>query len=535
MTPIRRRAPLRAAVAVTAASTLFLAACGGSSEAGAGKPSTADGGSFKVATSDQQHLTPANSWAAKEMVLLFTPPMAVDDKTGDLVPKAAKSVTSKDQKTWTIELRSDWTFQNGEPVTAQNYADAWNAGALGKNAYVQNGAFATIKGYDALNPAKGKASAKALSGVKVVDDDTLTVTLSKPYGLFPYLLTNWAFAPLPSEAFKDPKGFDKKPIGNGPYKIQGTYEANKPLSLVRYDKYAGTKAKAEKITFVPYTDMGTAYNDLLAGNLDVVYPVPGDRLADAAKRLAGRTAVSSIPNINYFGFPLWDKRFDDVRVRQAFSMAIDRDALTSSILKDEATPATSIAPESAEGNNQDACASCTYDPARAKKLLAQAGGWKGGLVLWAPQGPGNDQLLQAVANQLRTNLGIGKITFQIQPWAQYSQAVDSQSVTGPYLAYWGAFFPHVAAFLEPVLSAGGSSNDNDYTSKTFNDLLKRADGLDRQSALPVYKKAEEAMWKDMPIMPVYHGRYTAAWSEHVTSVPVGLAGLGDLTTVTVTK
>ncbi|WP_109474395.1 peptide ABC transporter substrate-binding protein [Ornithinimicrobium cavernae] len=529
MTTSTRRT--RAALALAATATLLLAAC---SDEGAAEPA-AEGGTFSVASSDPQHLTPGNSWAAKEMMLLFAPPLAINDQTGEFEPHAAKSVTSEDQQTWTIELQEGWTFHNGEPVTAQNYADAWNAAALGANAYVQNNAFAMIEGYDELNPSEGTATTDTLSGVQVVDEDTLEVTLSKPYGLFPYLTTNWAFAPLPEEAFEDPEAFDKAPIGNGPYAIKGDYAVNQPLELVRYDNYGGEPALAQGITFVPYTDMGTAYNDLLAGNVDVVYPVPGDRLGDANQRLEGRTAASSIPNLNYFGFPLWEDQFSDARVRKAFSMAIDRETLTSSILRDAGVPATSIAPESAAGNQQDACAACVYDPEGAKALLEEAGGWEGDLVLWAYQDPATDQLLQAIANQLRTNLGIEEITFQVQPWAQFAEAVAGHETGGPYLAYWGAFFPHVAAFLEPVVSATGTSNDNDYANDEFNALMEKADGLDFEQSQAIYQEAERLLWEDMPIMPVYHGLYTAAWSERLADVPVGLAGLGDLTTVQVTN
>src|SRR5690606_27886836 len=130
-----------------------------------------------------------------------------------------------------------------------------------------------------------------------------------------------------------------------------------------------TKGVSDRITFAPYDSQDTAFNDLLAGNVDVVYPVPVDRLSDLETRTDGRYAVADIPNLNFLGFPLWDDRFSDKQVRQAFSMAIDRDALTASILKGAGTPADAIAGDSAYGALTGACEYCTFDPEGAKALL----------------------------------------------------------------------------------------------------------------------------------------------------------------------
>jgi len=508
-----------------------------SSSTGTGS-ATADagqGGTFSVASSDPTHLTPGNTWSFYLESLLFTGPLRIDSATGEPVPGVATSVTSSDQKVWTIKLAKGWTFSNGEPVTAQSFADAWNATALSTNGWVQNSNFALFEGYDAMNPAKGKPTATTLSGVKVVDDLTLQVTLTKPYGLFPYVIASYAFAPMPKEAFTDPKGFDAAPIGNGPYKIEGKYTANQAVTVVRNDAYPGPKGKADKIVFKPYTSYDTAYNDLLAGNTDIVYPVPADRLSDAQARLGDRTAVAKIPNLNYLAFPLWDKRFDNVKVREAFSMAIDRDALTKSILKGAGESATSISPSSAVGSNPGSCTACAFDPAKAKQLLAEAGGWSGPLKLYATQDPANTQILQAIANQLRTNLGITNITFDTPPYAQLDPQVKDKTLDGPFLYYWGAYFPHVANFLGPLMSKSGIANDTGYDNAKVNDLLDQADSMDVKQGLPLYQQAEAQVWKDMPIAPIYFGRYTAAWTDHVSDVPVGVNGLGDLSQVVVTN
>ncbi|MGN6753826.1 MAG: peptide ABC transporter substrate-binding protein [Intrasporangium sp.] len=530
---------LRLAIGATAAA-LLLASCGGgaggTNTASPGSTSTAaSGGSFSVASSEPDHLTPGNSWSFYLESLMFVGPLTIDAQSGETKPGAAESVTSSDQKVWTIKLKQGQTFSNGEPVTAQSFVSAWNATALGSNAWAQNSNFALFQGYSDLNPAEGEPKSKSLSGVKIVDEHTIEVTLTKPFGLFPYVIASYAFAPLPKAAFDDPKAFDSAPIGNGPYQIEGKHEPNKPITLVRNKSYQGNTGKADSIIFKPYTSYSTAYNDLLAGNTDVVYPVPADRLGDAETRLKGRTAVATIPNLNYFAFPSWDKRFDDVRVRQAFSMAIDRDALTKSILKGSGEPARSIAPSSAVGATDNACTACAYDAAKAKQLLDEAGGWNGPVKLYATQYETNDQILQAVANQLRTNLGIQDISFETPPYAQLDEKVKGKKVDGPFLYYWGAYFPHVGNFLQPLLTKDGIANDTGYTNTEFEKLINQADGSPIEQGLPLYAEAEKLAWQDMPIAPLYYGRFTAAWTKNVTNVPVGVNGLGDLGQVSVIK
>lgn len=515
---------------------------GTSSETGAGTESgtgaetgtgTAEGGSFKISMYDPVNLTPANTWDYNLSKMLFTTPMDLDPESGEPIPGAAKSVESEDQTTWTITLQDGWTFHNGEPVTSQSFADAWNAAALGKNAWLQNGSFSKIEGYAAMNPTEGEPEATELSGLKIVSDTEFTVTLTEPFGLFPYLLTSNAFAPMPKAAFDDLDGFSKKPIGNGPYAIVNSYEPNEPVEVTRFEEYQGKVGNADTITFVPYQSQDTAFNDLLAGNIDVVYPVPPDRLGDLENLVEGRTAVSKIPNLNYLGLPLWDERFDDVRVRKALSMAIDRDSFTDKILNGAGAPASALAPDTVVGAQADACETCVFNPDEAKKLLAEAGGWSGSMVLYGDQYTGRDQELQAIANQFKNVLGIDGITFEISSYAKHAEIVDSKKVEGPFQLYMGTYYPHISDFLNPLIVSGGYGNKSGYSNEKVDELVSRANGLSVEEGIPLFQEAERLMWEDMPIIPLYYGNYTAAWSAQVQSVPVGFNGLGDLRDVKV--
>src|SRR5437868_1792472 len=192
---------------------LGLSACGGDAKAG--------DGIFTAGHLEPDHLVPGNttsSYAFDVLSGLFDNLVGLT-KDGKAVNLAAVSVTSDDQKVWTIKVRPGQRFHNGEPVTAGSFADGWNNAAYGPHAYSANGYFSHFTGYAEMNPegAAHKPKADELSGVKVVDDSTLKVTLTDPFNQFPLLLTYPAFAPMPKAALKDLAASDYHPLANRPY------------------------------------------------------------------------------------------------------------------------------------------------------------------------------------------------------------------------------------------------------------------------------------------------------------------------------
>src|SRR5262249_29141171 len=148
----------------------------------------------------------------------------------------------------TIRLKAGWTFHNGEPVTADSYIDAWNAGAWGPNAHDGNYFFTKILGYDEMNPpdAKQAPTAKKLRGLVKKDELTFEVTLKDPYVNFKSMLGYTVFFPLPKAAFTDvannqldEEKFQKAPIGQGAFRMQGEWQHDQLIQVVRNEAYAG--------------------------------------------------------------------------------------------------------------------------------------------------------------------------------------------------------------------------------------------------------------------------------------------------------
>lgn len=488
--------------ALSLAASLGLSACGGG-DAGASD------GTFAVGHSEPDHLIPGNTTSSYSFDVLS----GLFDNLVGLKPDgtsynlAAESVVSDDQKVWTIKVTPGRKFHNGEPVTAQSFADGWNNAAYGPNAYGANDYFSHFQGYADMNPEDEKAKPKAdrLSGVKVVDQDTLKVTLNDPFNQFPLLLTYPAFAPMPQAGLKDLKTFDVHPIGNGPYRMDGNWERNRQVKLVPFAGYAGPrKPKNKGVVWKSYSSADTAYTDLRAGRIDVLQTIPSAKVPEAKRLLGDRFLPRKMGTIDYLGFPLWDGRFASPDLRKAISMVIDRQGINKAVYNGDYLPADSLLPAIIEGHRPNACGeACTYNPAKAKQLFQQAGGFKGTMELYFSNAqPTYAQWMQIVANSLRQNLGIQDIRFRQVPASDYFSMLNKHEEKGPYRQNWEADYPSAQNYLENMWSSGG--NRMGWKSKEFDDLIAQANRTsDQRAALGLYQRAEDVAVRELPMIPLW--------------------------------
>src|SRR5690606_29035563 len=217
-----------------------------------------------------------------------------------------------------------------------------------------------------------------------------------------------AFSPMAEECLADIKACEEAPIGNGPFRIDGKWEHNEQIRVTKFDDYKGEKPKVDAITFKIFADSDTAWNEVQAGNIDLIRTVPPEQLGAARTQYGDRLIEQPTSSFTYLGFPLYDERFRDKRLRQAISLAIDREEIIDAILNGSRVTATSVITPIIPGSRDDACDYCRQDVARAQQLLREAGGWPKGekLKIRFNPGAGHDGWAEAVGNQLRQNLGI---------------------------------------------------------------------------------------------------------------------------------
>ena len=376
------------AIALGAAIALIASGCssGDSEEGDAGN--SADGAITIGGTEPENPLVPANTTetgGGKIIDWLWTGLVEYPNDGGAPQNALAESIETADSKVYKIKIKQNTKFHDGTVVKAKNFVDAWNWGAYSPNGAQNSSFFADIQGFADVNtqdpdgpegPQKApEPKAKEMSGLKVVDDWTFEVTLAAPTAVFPTKLGYSTFMPLPDAFFSQkPEDFGKKPIGNGPVSFV-SWENNVAIKLTRFDDYQlRDKMKIKDVTVKIYQDDNAAYSDLVSGNLDFQQQVPVSALAgDKWKAdLGDRAIASTTPSTGIIAFPIYDKRFQNAKLRRAVSLSINRQEITDKIFFGNRKPADSWANPLTPGAQPGNCTACQFNVEEAKKLLAAA-------------------------------------------------------------------------------------------------------------------------------------------------------------------
>ena len=293
--------------------------------------------------------------------------LIASQKDGTLTPLLLEKmpVLSADKLTYTFTLKSGVKFQNGTTLASGDVKYSMERLVKEKS---MSSLMKFVVGYDAMN--KGKAS--GLSGIKVVDDTHFTITLTQPYSPFISVLSTPYTAIYPKaacEAAGESWGV-KTLIGTGPYKLD-SYTAGTGAELSRFSDYHGGAVKIDKISYKFIEDPNTQVLEYQKGNVDFVdldsslYPV-------YSTNPTLKNQMHNFQQIGGYYFTFNVKKIKDPKVREAISLAVDRKSICDSVLHGTAAVPSSFIPKGLIGHD-DSAQPYSYDPAKAKALLAAAG------------------------------------------------------------------------------------------------------------------------------------------------------------------
>jgi ABC-type transport system substrate-binding protein len=508
--------------ASAAALALLATACGGdgdeegTAEEGTGEetPAVSEGGTLRIYSSEPAFLVPtaADDQPSILVVRQLYSGLVDYNEEGQPVNDLAESIESEDNQTWTIRVKDGYTFHNGEPVDADAFIRAWNYAADGDN--TQNNAYfmSRIVGIDEAQ----ETGADELTGLTKVDDMTFEVELQQPFVGFPAILGYSGFFPVAEECLADFDTCNETPIGNGPYQIEGEWQHNVGITLTRFEDYPDEgQSNPDSLEYQIFTDVDAGYAAYQAGEVDVMYTVPPARIAEVTQLETHLQLPGD--SFTYVGLPLYLPQFEDARVRQAISMAIDRQPIIDAVFDGTRTPATGLVSPNFDGYREGVCEFCVYDPEAAQQLLEEAGGWQGGtLRLEANAGAGHEDWLQAVGDQLRENLGIEYELAVNLDFPEYLARSDADEFEGAFRLGWGPDYPVMETYLAPLYGTGGSSNNANYDNPEFDDLIREGDSAaSLEEAIPFYQEAEDLVLADMPVVPMWWADEIAVWSDNV--------------------
>ncbi|MDB1089702.1 ABC transporter substrate-binding protein [Streptomyces sp. ACA25] len=461
----------------------------------------------------------AESEGASVLENVFTGLVSFDLDSGDIVHEVAESIETEDSVVWDITLKDGWEFHNGEPVDADAFIRAWNYGAHGPNAQRANFFFERIAGYDQMQEEGG---ATELSGLEKTGDLTFTVTLSAPFTTFEVALGHNTFLPMAQACLDDVDACNDEPIGNGPFRMAGPWEHDVLIPLERWEDYPGSNpANIDRLNFHIYADNVTAYNDLQAGTLDLLRVTPPELLPEAREQFGDRFIAEPRSDYTGIALPLYNDKFQDVRLRQALSLAINRQEIIESVLHGNMLPADSVISPVIPGYTEGVCTHCEFDPDRAQELLEEAGGWPEGerLQLHFHPGAGHEEWMEAVGIQIQNTLGIEFDIRNELEWADHLNARDDEELEGPYRSAWIMSYPSQEYYLRPLYHTNGSSADTGWSNADFDRLVQEGDEAPTlEEAQERYLEAEQVLMNEVPVIPLFFGRTSVIYQDTIENV-----------------
>lgn len=438
--------------------------------------------------------------------------LLISDVDGKPSPGVAEKWENKDFKVWTFHLRKDAKWSDGTPVTAQDFVYSWQRLANPNTAspyasYLQYGHIVNIDDIIA-----GKKPITDL-GVKALDDHTFEVTLSEPVPYFYKLLVHSSVSPVPKAAVEKYGEKWTQPaniVTNGAYKLKD-WVVNERIVLERNTNYwDNAKTVINQVTYLPISSEVTDVNRYRSGEIDMTYNnMPIELFQKLKKEIPNEVHVDPYLCTYYYEINNQKAPFNDVRVRTALKLALDRDIIVNKVKNQGDLPAYSFTPPYTDGAKLVEPEWFKWSQEKrneeAKKLLAEAG--------YTAEKPLTFDLLYntsdlhkklaiAAASIWKKNLG-ANVKLENQEWKTF---LDTRH-QGNYdvsRAGWCADYNEPTSFLNMVLS-DSSNNTVHYKSPAFDKLI--ADTLkvtDEAQRSELYSKAEQQLNKDSAIVPVYY-------------------------------
>jgi oligopeptide transport system substrate-binding protein len=462
--------------------------------------------------------------AGSEIGAIFSGLVMLDENLQVVPDLAERWEVSDDGSVYTFYLRSNAFFHNGKPVTAHDVKFSWERAAdpaTGSN---------TVETYlgDIVGvKAKFRGEADEISGVEVVDDHTLRVTIDAPKVYFPAKLTSPVAFVVDKENVRE-ANWEHHPNGTGPFHLS-TWEDDRLLILERNDRFYLEPARLEHVVFMMYAGQPMWMYESDEIDMVGVATYELERVTDPTDPLNADLHIS--PNLCTSRLVLDVTRppFDDLLVRQAFAHALDRQKLSDVVLKGRAQPAHTILPPGMPGYSQD-IHTPGFDPERARELLAASPyGGPDGLpeIVLNTSGQGGDlsDYEVALVDMWRTHLGVEVTVEQFEP-EQFAYEVHKHHGQIILLG-WCADYPDPEIFLDVLYHSDSQENLGGYSNPELDRLLELARvETDVVARMQGYQQIEQMIIDDVPDIQLHRSQsyvLVKPWVKNYLQSPIGLA------------
>jgi oligopeptide transport system substrate-binding protein len=460
---------------------------------------------------------------AKIMASLFEPLVTFEPVT--LAPRPALAErweTSADGLTYTFHLRADAKWSNGEPITAQDCIDSWHRALTPTLAADYAYLFYIIRGAEAFNKSRTKDFSTV--GLAATDARTLVVTLDHPAPYFLQILLNSPWRPVhvrsiaaAGDAYQrgNPWTRPGRLVSSGPFVLKEWRPQQHILVEKSPTYWDRAHVRLTAIRFYPTDSIDSEERAFRAGQLHATWSLPLSKVLPLQRE--NSPALRIDPNLETYFFRVNIRRapLDDVRIRRALSLSVDRDTLAAKVLPGGRQPAPTFIPPLLKGYTPPTRKA--YDLAAARQLLADAG---------HPGGAGlppieilynNSEILRLVAEAIQ-QMWHRDLGLDIRLVNQEFKVVFANRRAGDYqilLGSWTADYLDATTFLDMWLPDSGN-NHTGWHDPAYDALLTRANTqADPAARAATHAQAESLLLDAAPIIPLYYNTHVYLLSPSV--------------------
>ncbi|MDQ3944295.1 MAG: ABC transporter substrate-binding protein [Actinomycetota bacterium] len=495
-----------------------------------GRPAIRPGGVLRVGAVGLRSLDPLDAREPVDVMVadqVFDTLVTYDPRT--LAPRAGLAAAweaNPEQTVFTFRLAETATFHDGTPVTAADVKFTLERIAAKDSDSPLLAQLEAVAGFGAYRDG----SAPSLAGVETPADNSVVVRLDRPVATFPAALGHPGFGIVPQAKVTElGAAFKDGPVGSGPFRV--TKQSPAGVELARAARAAGQPAaNLDGMLLLRFDTADAAYQTFLDGGLDVA-PVPPGRAGKELKD-RGRLEVRPYLGVVFYAMNLKSPDLADARLRQAVSLAIDRQRIVAEVYKGEVEVATGLVAAGVPGRAADPCGErCAHDPERAKVLLAEA--FPGGGIPEVAIDHDDDPTQTAVAASIKADLdqvGIPSAA-RPHPFAEYPQFLVSGQAELFRLG-WVADYPSPDGFLTPLFSSSSPENLTGLASPEVDQALAAAraepDPAKRQT---LYRDVEQQVLDQFVVVPVAQLEVRMAVAKGVQAFALNPLGSFDGATV----